>query len=86
MRAKIFSAASAALLLLLVCADGASARDGCGPGFHFVPGGCVPNGRPVVVAPVAPVVVVPAAPVVVAPVVCGRGFRWHPGFRRCVVL
>jgi hypothetical protein len=45
---------------------------------------------PVVVAAPAPpaVVVAPAAPaVVVAPaVVCGRGFRWHPGFRRCVVL
>jgi hypothetical protein len=44
---------------------------------------------PVVVAAPAPAVVVaPAAPaVVVAPaVVCGRGFRWHPGFRRCVVL
>ena len=86
MRAKIFSAASAALLLSLVCADGASARDGCGPGLRLGRVGCVPNGRPVVVAPVAPVVVAPAAPVVVAPVVCGRGFRWHPGFRRCVVL
>jgi hypothetical protein len=45
---------------------------------------------PVVVAAPAPpaVVVAPAAPaVVVAPaVVCGRGFRWHPGFKRCVVL
>jgi hypothetical protein len=43
----------------------------------------------VVAAPAPPAVVVaPAAPaVVVAPaVVCGRGFRWHPGFRRCVVL
>jgi hypothetical protein len=49
---------------------------------------------PVVVAP-APAVVVAApapaiavvAPVVVAPaVVCGRGSRWHPGFKRCVVL
>jgi hypothetical protein len=42
----------------------------------------------VVVAAPAPVVAVVApAPVVVAPaVVCGRGFRWHPGFRRCVVL
>jgi len=57
---------------------------GCGPGRHpdrF--GVCVPNA--VVVAP--PVVVVPAAPVVVAPaVVCGAGYRWHPRFRRCVVL
>jgi hypothetical protein len=42
----------------------------------------------VAVAPAPAVVVAPAAPaVVVAPaVVCGRGFRWHPGFRRCVVL
>ena len=44
---------------------------------------------PVVVAAPAPAiaVVAPAPAVVVAPaVVCGRGFRWHPGFRRCVVL
>jgi hypothetical protein len=42
---------------------------------------------PVVVAAPAPAVVVAPAAVVVAPaVVCGRGFRWHPGFRRCVVL
>jgi hypothetical protein len=45
---------------------------------------------PVVVAAPAPpaVVIAPAAPaVVVAPaVVCGRGLRWHPGFRRCIVL
>jgi hypothetical protein len=45
---------------------------------------------PVVVAAPAPpaVVVAPAAPAVVVapPVVCGRGLRWHPGFRRCVVL
>jgi hypothetical protein len=45
---------------------------------------------PVVVAAPAPpaVVIAPAAPaVVVAPaVVCGRGSRWHPGFKRCVVL
>jgi hypothetical protein len=33
-----------------------------------------------VVAPAAPVVVAPA------PVVCGVGYRWHPRFRRCVVL
>jgi hypothetical protein len=40
----------------------------------------------VVVAAPAPAVAV-VAPVVVAPaVVCGRGFRWHPGFKRCVVL
>jgi hypothetical protein len=59
---------------------------GCGIGFHRnILGACVPNG--VVVVP--PVVVAPAvvAPVVVAPpVVCGAGFRWHPRFRRCVVL
>jgi hypothetical protein len=53
----------------------------------------VAPGAPVVVAPAAPVVVAPAAPVVVAPVVvvpapvvCGVGYRWHPRFRRCVVL
>jgi hypothetical protein len=86
MRAKILLAS--AVLFSLAFADGASARDGCGLGNHLGPGGCVPNGRPVVVAPVAPVVVAPAGPVVVAPapVVCGVGFRWHPGFRRCVVL
>jgi hypothetical protein len=56
---------------------------GCGIGFHRGPyGGCQPNG-PVVVAPA----VVVAPPLVVAPpVVCGVGFRWHPRFRRCVVL
>jgi hypothetical protein len=65
---------------------------GCGPGFHRGPlGACVANAvviaPPVVVAPVAPAVVV-APPVVVAPapIVCGAGFRWHPRFRRCVVL
>ena len=85
---KVVSAASAAVLLSLVCIDSASAAGGCGPGFHRGPyGGCRPNG-PVVVAPAGPVVVAPAvvAPVVVAPVVCGRGYRWHPGFRRCVIL
>jgi hypothetical protein len=52
---------------------------GCGIGFHRGPyGRCRPNG-PVIVAPAAPVVVAP-------PVVCGVGFRWHPRFRRCVVL
>ena len=62
-----------------VYVDGASAAEGCGPGFHRGPyGGCRPNGGPVVVAP--------AAPVVVAPVVCGVGYRWHPRWRRCVVL
>ena len=72
------------------------AAGGCGPGFHRGPlGACVANAPVVVVAPAAPAVVVappavvaaPAPAVVVAPpVVCGRGFRWHPGFRRCVVL
>jgi hypothetical protein len=86
---KFLSAASAAILLSLVCIHTASAEGGCGPGFHRGPyGGCRPNG-PVLVAP-APVVVAPAvvAPAVVAPapMVCGRGYRWHPGFRRCVVL
>ncbi len=62
---------------------------GCGPGWFRGPGGrCYPPGRPAVVVEPAPVVVAP--PVVVvpggAPVVCGAGFRWHPRFRRCVVL
>jgi hypothetical protein len=85
MNARLLSAASAAILLSLFCIDYASAAGGCGPGFHRGPyGGCQPN-RGVVVAPVAPVLVAPA---VVAPaaVVCGAGFRWHPGLRRCVVL
>jgi hypothetical protein len=102
MRAKILSAGSAALLLSLIYVDGATAAGGCGPGFHPGPyGGCRPNRGPVVVAPAAPIVVAPAAPVVVAPaapvvvapavvvpapVVCGVGYRWHPRFRRCVVL
>ena len=86
MRAKILSAASAAFLLSLVYVDGASAAGGCGPGFHPGPyGGCRPNRGPVVVAPAAPVVVAPAV-VVPAPMVCGVGYRWHPRFRRCVVL
>jgi hypothetical protein len=82
MNARLLSAASAAILLSLFCIDCASAAGGCGPGFHRGPyGGCQPN-RGVVVAPVvvAPAVVAPAA------VVCGAGFRWHPGLRRCVVL
>ena len=58
-------------------------------GFHRGPFGvCVGNG-PVVVAPavvVAPPVVVAPGLVVAPPVVCGAGFRWHPRFRRCVVL
>jgi hypothetical protein len=96
MRAKILSVASAAFLLSLACVDGASAAGGCGPGFHPGPyGGCLPNRGPVVVAPGVPVVVAPVvvgpdvvAPAVVVPgpVVCGRGYRWHPRFRRCVVF
>jgi hypothetical protein len=62
----------------------AEAAGGCGIGFHRGPyGGCQPNAA-VVVVPGAPLVVAP--PVVVAPVVCGVGFRWHPRFRRCVIL
>jgi hypothetical protein len=82
---RLLSAVSAAILLSLVFVQSASAEGGCGIGFHRGPyGGCRPNGGPVVVAPGAVVV----APAVVAPVpvVCGRGFRWHPGLRRCVVL
>jgi hypothetical protein len=64
---------------------------GCGIGFHRDPFGvCRPNGGAIIV-PGAAVVVAPpvviAPPVVVAPpIVCGVGFRWHPRFRRCVVL
>jgi hypothetical protein len=86
MYAKTMSAA--AVLFSLVAIDGATAEGGCGPGFHRNEfGRCRPN-RPVVVVPGAPVVVAPVAPVVVAPapVVCGAGYRWHPRFRRCVVL
>jgi hypothetical protein len=58
---------------------------GCGPGAFRDRFGRCRVGGPVVIAPVGPpVVVVP--PVVAAPVVCERGFRWHPRFRRCVVL
>jgi hypothetical protein len=58
---------------------------GCGPGFHRNEfGRCRPNA--VVVVPGVPVVVAPPVVVVPAPVVCGAGFRWHPRFRRCVVL
>jgi hypothetical protein len=81
MSLKLLSVASAATLLSLVCIHSASAEGGCGIGFHRGPyGGCRPNGGPVVVVPGGPVVVAPA------PVVCSRGFRWHPGLRRCVVL
>jgi hypothetical protein len=80
MCAKTMSAVAAAVLFSLVAIDGATAEGGCGPGFHRNEfGRCRPNG-PVVVAPAAPVVVAPA------PVVCGAGYRWHPRFRRCVVL
>jgi hypothetical protein len=90
MCARLLSAVAAAILLSLVFVQSASAEGGCGIGFHRGPyGGCRANGGPVVVAPgavvVAPAVVAPAV-VVPAPVVCGRGFRWHPGLRRCVVL
>ena len=82
---KVLSAMSATLLLSLVCINGASAEGGCGPAFHRGPyGGCQPNRGPVVVVPAAPVVVAPG--VVAPPVVCDVGYRWHPGFRRCVVL
>ena len=74
----------AAILLSLACVQSASAAGGCGPGFHRGPyGACRPNG-PVVYG--APVVVAPAPVVVRPPVVCGVGYRWHPGYRRCVVL
>jgi hypothetical protein len=83
MRLKLLSFAT--LLLSLVSIHGASAEGGCGLGFHRGPyGGCRPNVGPVVVVPGAPVVVAPA--VVAPPVVCGVGYRWHPAYRRCVVL
>jgi hypothetical protein len=58
---------------------------GCGIGYYRDGFGvCRPNGA-VVVVPGLPLVVAP--PVVIAPaVVCGGGYRWHPRFRRCVVL
>jgi hypothetical protein len=85
MSLKIFSAAAATLLLSLVCVHDANAEGGCGLGFHRGPyGGCRPNRAPVVVVPAAPVVVAPA--VVAPPIVCGAGYRWHPRWRRCVVL
>jgi hypothetical protein len=57
----------------------------CGPGWHRdFAGRCRPNGGPVIVEP--PVIVAPPVVVVAPPVVCERGMRWHPRFRRCVVL
>jgi hypothetical protein len=85
---KTMSAVASAVLFSLAAIDGATAEGGCGPGFHRNEfGRCRPN-SPVVVAPGAPVIVAPAAPVVVAPapIVCGAGYRWHPRYRRCVVL
>jgi len=79
---KLISAA--AIFFSLASVQNASAEVGCGPGFHRGPyGHCRPNG-PVVVAPAAPVVVAPA--VIAPPVVCGAGYRWHPRWRRCVIL
>jgi hypothetical protein len=87
MSPKLLTATSAALFLSLMSLNSANAEGGCGFGFHRNPYGfCRPNRGPIVVAP-APVVVAPAPAVVVpAPVVCGAGFRWHPRWRRCVVL
>jgi hypothetical protein len=80
---KLMSAT--AIFLSLACAQSANAEGGCGPGFHRgLYGACRPNGP--VVVPGAPVVVAPAPVVVRPPVVCGAGYRWHPGYRRCVVL
>jgi hypothetical protein len=82
---KLLSAAAAAISLSLVSVHTANAEGGCGIGFHRGPyGGCRPNA--VVVVPGAPVVVAPGPVVVRPPVVCGPGYRWHPGYRRCVVL
>jgi hypothetical protein len=79
---KLMSAA--VIFLSLAHVQSASAAGGCGPGFHRGPyGACRPNG-PVVYG--AQVVVAPAPVVVRPPVVCGVGYRWHPGYGRCVVL
>jgi hypothetical protein len=92
----LYTFVASAVLASSLAVLSAHAAGGCGPGFHRGPlGACVANAPVVVVAPAAPAVVVappavvaaPAPAVVVAPpAVCGRGFRWHPGFRRCVVL
>jgi hypothetical protein len=80
MGSKVLLAALVAISLSPLSIGSATAEGGCGPGFHRGPyGGCRPNRGPIVVVPGAAVV----AP---APVVCGAGFRWHPRFRRCVVL
>ena len=77
----LYTLVACAVLASSLAVLSAHAAGGCGPGFHRGPlGACVANAPVVVVAPAAPAVVV--AP----PVVCGRGLRWHPGFRRCVVL
>lgn len=94
MRIKLASVAAFALLSfttlgaqampLAPLAPGATAdvtlvEGGCGPGaFRDVYGRCRVR-EPVVVAPVPGVVVV-------EPRVCGPGFRWHPGWRRCIRL
>jgi hypothetical protein len=74
------AAPAAPLAASVTTPDVILAADGCGPGWHRGGWG---NCRPNVYAP--PLVVAP--PVVVAPpIVCGAGLRWHPRFRRCVVL
>jgi hypothetical protein len=68
---------AAPLAALATAPDVIRVEGGCGPGWYRGGwGNCRPY-RPFVVAP--PVVVVP-------PIVCGGGFRWHPRYRRCVVL
>jgi hypothetical protein len=88
MNRKLVFAFACAALGSTLASFSAQAEGGCGIGFHRGPMGCRPNGGAVVVAPVVVAPAVVAAPaVVVAPaVVCGPGSRWHPGFRRCVVL
>lgn len=82
---KLLSATLAAISLSFVSVHAANAAGGCGIGFHRGPyGGCRPNAA--VVVPGAPVVVAPGPVVVRPPMVCGPGYRWHPGYRRCVVL
>jgi hypothetical protein len=71
------AAPAAPLAAFAAAPDVILVEGGCGPGWYRGERGRCRPIRPYFVAP--PVVVVP-------PVVCGGGFRWHPRFRRCVVL
>ena len=79
------AAPAAALAATQATSDVIPVAGGCGPGaFRDRRGICVIPERRVVVEPVVPPVVV-APRIVGEPVVCERGFRWHPRYRRCVV-